>query len=64
TSARAPLHLARGTELARFNMGSTVIALLPPGAADWDGGIGPGRVIRMGQALGRRRAAPRPESAP
>ena len=64
TSARAPLHLAQGAELARFNMGSTVIALLPPGAADWDAGIGPGRVIRMGQALGRLRAAPRPESAP
>jgi phosphatidylserine decarboxylase len=58
TAARAPLRLAPGAELARFNMGSTVIALLPPGAADWDAGIGSGRVIRMGQALGRLRAPP------
>ncbi len=64
TAARAPLHLPQGAELARFNMGSTVIALLPPGAADWDAGIGPGHVIRMGQTLGRLRAASRPQFTP
>ena len=30
-----PTLLAKGAEMARFNMGSTVILLLPPGAADW-----------------------------
>ena len=29
--------LAKGDEMARFNMGSTVILLFPPGAAEWDG---------------------------
>ena len=42
-----------GDEMGRFNMGSTVIVLLPRGAAAWDAGIGPGDDVRMGQAIGR-----------
>jgi phosphatidylserine decarboxylase len=42
----------RGAELGRFNMGSTVILLLPPGAADWDVGLQPGATVRVGQRLG------------
>lgn len=41
----------RGAELGRFNMGSTVILLLPPGVADWDASLQPGRPVRVGQRL-------------
>ena len=41
-----------GDEMGRFNMGSTVIVLLPKQAATWTEGLGPGSSVRMGQALG------------
>ena len=44
--------LARGAELGRFNMGSTVILLLPAGAARWRQDLGTGSRIRVGEALG------------
>jgi len=46
------LRLARGAELGRFNMGSTVILLLPPGAARWDASLQPGLPLRVGQRIG------------
>lgn len=49
---RGEAQLARGAEMGRFNMGSTVILLLPPGA-EWDVALKPGDPVRMGQALGR-----------
>lgn len=42
-----------GDEIGRFNMGSTVILLLPKGAARWQEGIGPGDAVTLGQAIGR-----------
>ncbi len=45
--------LARGDELGRFNMGSTVIVLFGPGRVQWAGGIAPGATIRMGSLMGR-----------
>ena len=42
----------RGAELGRFNMGSTVILLLPPGAAHWQPSLQPGVPLRVGQRLG------------
>jgi phosphatidylserine decarboxylase len=47
------LTLARGAEMGRFNMGSTVILLLPPGRSAWLESLAPGSTIRMGQALAR-----------
>lgn len=44
--------LARGAELGRFNMGSTVILLTPRDAWQWLPALGPGQSLRMGQALG------------
>lgn len=58
TAERAPLRLAKGAELGRFNMGSTVILLLPPQAAEWRTDIGPGASIRVGETLGRLLHAP------
>lgn len=49
----SPLTLARGDEMGRFNMGSTVILLTGPGMVQWDGIALPGATVRMGQALGR-----------
>ena len=42
-----------GTEIGRFNMGSTVILLLPAGSAAWADTLGAGSPVRMGQAIGR-----------
>ncbi len=47
----------RGAELGRFNMGSTVILLLPAGAGEWDRARAPGAAVRVGEPLGRLRAA-------
>lgn len=52
----APLRLPKGAECARFNMGSTVILLLPQGAADWLPGLCEGSRVEVGQALARWRA--------
>jgi phosphatidylserine decarboxylase len=49
--------LERGAELGRFNMGSTVILLLPPGAGRWDPGIAASRELRLGERIGVLRAA-------
>lgn len=43
--------LARGDELGRFNMGSTVILLLPPGRIRWKPGLAAGSAIRCGNTI-------------
>lgn len=48
----APVELAKGEEMARFNMGSTVILLFPPGAAQWDAKLEAGTTLRMGERIG------------
>jgi phosphatidylserine decarboxylase len=55
----APADAARGAELGRFNMGSTVILLFPRGAIEWSPDLQPGRIVRMGETIGRL-LAPRP----
>jgi len=50
-------HYCRGDEIARFNLGSTVIVLLPAGALTWEAGLGNHSPLRMGQSLGRFRQA-------
>jgi phosphatidylserine decarboxylase len=50
--ALAPLALRKGDEMARFNMGSTVILLLPPGACAWGDVLKSGRTLRMGERIG------------
>jgi len=44
------VHLARGAEMGRFNLGSTVIVLLANDAAKWHG-CKPGTTLRMGQMI-------------
>jgi phosphatidylserine decarboxylase len=50
---RTALKLEKGAELGRFNMGSTVILLLPPGRTEWRGELAAGSAVRVGQALAR-----------
>jgi phosphatidylserine decarboxylase len=52
TSLSAPLALARGDEMARFNMGSTVILLLPRKRASWHTAFVAGAKTRMGEQIG------------
>ncbi|MGH8290472.1 MAG: archaetidylserine decarboxylase [Steroidobacteraceae bacterium] len=55
-TGRAPRRLERGAELGRFNMGSTVIVLLPPGTVEWLPALQPGSAVRVGQTLAWRRS--------
>jgi phosphatidylserine decarboxylase len=48
---KAPLQQARGAEIGRFNMGSTVILLFPRDAIRWREPCQPGAPLQMGQAL-------------
>jgi len=50
------LKLSKGAELGRFNMGSTVILLLPKDTAEWLPGLVAGSRVEVGQALARRHA--------
>ena len=45
--------LARGAEMGRFNMGSTIIVLFGPEAVEWNARLQPGAPMRMGEAMGR-----------
>ena len=50
---RVSLTLAAGVEMGRFNMGSTVILLLPPGRCHWLPGLAAGSIVRVGAPLAR-----------
>ena len=47
--------LERFAEMARFNYGSTVIVLLPPGVADFDPSLTAESPVQLGQALAKLR---------
>ena len=47
----------KGAELGRFNMGSTVILLLPQGTVRWQAAFTAGAAVRMGEAIGECRAS-------
>ena len=53
-----PTAAAKGDLLGWFNMGSTVILLLPPGPCELSADAAPGKDVRMGQAIGRMTVAP------
>lgn len=48
-----PSEVQKGELLGWFNMGSTVIILLPPGACQFSPELAPGKKVRMGQSIGR-----------
>jgi phosphatidylserine decarboxylase len=55
TGLAAPVALPKGAEMARFNMGSTIVLLLPPGAAEWEPTLVAGQTLRTGQRIGTLR---------
>ena len=50
------VELAAGDEMGRFYLGSTVVLMFEPGRAQWLETLKAGDPVRMGQAIGRRRA--------
>ena len=53
-----PRPVARGAEIGRFNMGSTVVVLLGSASFELAPGLTDGVAVRMGQALGELARAP------
>ena len=51
--ADASLRLAKGAEMGRFNMGSTVITLFQPGMMEWLPRYHPGDLIDVGRMLAK-----------
>jgi phosphatidylserine decarboxylase len=49
----APVHIARGAEMGRFLLGSTVVVLSPSRLA-FDPSWAPGGAVRMGQPMARQ----------
>lgn len=50
-SGQDPIHMKKGDEMGRFNMGSTVVMLLPPGMQAFNDRWHAGDAIRLGQAM-------------
>jgi phosphatidylserine decarboxylase len=54
---QAPAALAKGAEMGRFNMGSTIVLVLPKGAVRWHERLVAGEVVRMGTNIGTLESA-------
>ena len=52
-----PTQVQKGDLLGWFNMGSTVILLLPKGACAWDDDLEPGETLKMGVEIGELKSA-------
>lgn len=48
----SPVHLHRGEEMGRFNMGSTVIIVFPKQTVNWSPEFAPEQGVLMGQRMG------------
>ncbi len=57
----APLSLAAGEEMGRFNMGSTVIVLFADRAVEWDEALAAEQPVQMGRAIGKGPLAVTPD---
>lgn len=55
-----PMQVAKGAEMGRFNMGSTVILLFGPDQTDWIAGLGAGSTVKMGQCISTCRRSGKP----
>jgi phosphatidylserine decarboxylase len=51
STGRGAVTLAKGAEMGRFNMGSTVIVVLPPGPLSWNARLTRSATTRFGEAL-------------
>ncbi len=57
-ASRAPLELEKGAEMGRFNMGSTVIVLIPRELGGWLPDVAAGQEVCVGRPLGLLRDRP------
>ncbi|HNP63723.1 MAG TPA: archaetidylserine decarboxylase [Woeseiaceae bacterium] len=57
--SRASTTLERGDLLGWFNMGSTVILLLPAGCSEWHDNLQAGATLRVGESIGQLSSATR-----
>ncbi len=48
-----PDSIKKGDLIGWFNMGSTVIVLMPDGSCEWQDDLQPGKTLRMGESIGR-----------
>jgi phosphatidylserine decarboxylase len=48
-----PRAFPRAAEIGRFNLGSTIVMVFPPGVVTWSESLGLGRALRLGESLGR-----------
>lgn len=55
--AAYPTEVRKGDLLGWFNMGSTVVLLLPKGVCEWDDDLEPGETLRMGVEIGELKSA-------
>lgn len=55
--SRHPTTVTKGSLLGWFNMGSTVILLLPKGVCEWDDDLEPGETVKMGEEIGELKSA-------
>jgi len=46
------IHFAKGEEMGRFRLGSTVVMILPRDSVHWHSDQVPGKTVRMGEAFG------------
>ncbi|MDR3478995.1 MAG: archaetidylserine decarboxylase [Gammaproteobacteria bacterium] len=53
TSSDQAIKIERGAEIGHFEMGSTVILLLPQGAVQWPATLKENSLVKMGQFLGK-----------
>jgi phosphatidylserine decarboxylase len=47
-----PIRFAKGEEMGRFRLGSTVVLVMPKGAVAWNDDRKAGQTVRLGEALG------------
>jgi phosphatidylserine decarboxylase len=57
-----PKPFARGAELARFEMGSTIVLIAPPGKIEPRRDLAPGMTVKLGEPIGTWRARARATS--
>ncbi|MBD3655234.1 MULTISPECIES: archaetidylserine decarboxylase [Marinobacter] len=48
------IRFAKGEEMGRFRLGSTVVLVMPKGVVSWNEDQKPGKTVRMGEAFGRK----------
>lgn len=54
---KSAVSFAKGEEMGRFRLGSTVVLVMPDGSVSWDAGQVAGKRVRVGEAFGKTATA-------